>query len=257
MFLDSLEYFTGILIFVTNHVGAFNEAIISRTHLSLFYPALDLETTLRFWKTTLDRLKDDKTLEIHWEKILDFARQHYQSEANRWNGRQIRNGIATALAIAREEAVRLNREVTELTSKHFEAVLHSSQQFTSYIQAAQSQPSDMGRTRSPSIRPDQIHDRMHDSWGTSQMPLQVTPERIVPDPVRPSSTEPSIVTTEYTYQSEEDDLEVEELEIKLQMAKLRRKQKALQAEKARRYQNRSSQRSETPISTVILRRDEF
>ncbi|KAF2258339.1 hypothetical protein CC78DRAFT_621906 [Lojkania enalia] len=252
VFVDSLEYFTGIMIFVTSHAGAFNEAIMSRIHMSLYYPPLDMDSTMSLWETTLNRLKNDQSLIIHWDDIIDFAKRHYQLETNRWNGRQIRSGIATALAMAREDAVRQGKEVAELNVKHFDAVLYSSQQFSEYLQAV-SQSDDLGRARSPSIRTDQFQNQIHEGARVSPTPIQRTIQHVGPVSVRPYAIHSDTSVASHDYQSDEDDLEVEELEIKLQMAKLRRQQKALNAERARRHRERNGLISETPESSKTFR----
>ncbi|KAF2800360.1 P-loop containing nucleoside triphosphate hydrolase protein, partial [Melanomma pulvis-pyrius CBS 109.77] len=43
VFLRALEYYTGVLFLTTNRVGTLDEAFRSRIHLSLLYPAINLD----------------------------------------------------------------------------------------------------------------------------------------------------------------------------------------------------------------------
>lgn len=83
----------------TNRVGTFDEAFKSRIHISLGYPVLKKDPTLRIWKMNLDRVKEkekDLNLQVDEESIMRFARRHWkrseETNSGSWNGRQIRNG---------------------------------------------------------------------------------------------------------------------------------------------------------------------
>ncbi|KAL8903209.1 MAG: hypothetical protein Q9207_004075 [Kuettlingeria erythrocarpa] len=100
VFLRALEYYSGILFLTTNRIGTFDEAFISRIHMSLYYPDLDQENTFKVWTMNLDRLKrSGRNIYIDNEAIRTFARNHWKDN-HRWNGRQIRNAFQTALALA-------------------------------------------------------------------------------------------------------------------------------------------------------------
>ncbi|KAK7418117.1 hypothetical protein QQX98_004092 [Neonectria punicea] len=114
VFLRTLEYYTGILFLTTNRVGTFDEAFTSRIHISLYYPPLDLASTLAVFKVNLDRIKERfrkkkqrgiAELELDERSIDKFIVNYYdRQEEARWNGRQIRNACQTALALAEFEA---------------------------------------------------------------------------------------------------------------------------------------------------------
>ncbi|KAM0418409.1 hypothetical protein ACHAPD_004768 [Fusarium lateritium] len=103
-FLRVLEYYTGILFLTTNRIGDFDEAFASRVHVSLYYPELDEQKTIRVFELNLDLIQDrfkQQGREIRYDSssIQDFARQHFlKHRFSRWNGRQSRNLCQTALA---------------------------------------------------------------------------------------------------------------------------------------------------------------
>lgn len=90
-------------------MGDFDEAFASRIHLSLYYPALDLESTKNVLKTNFKLIRDrmgkrGKKTVIDEGNILQFAVEYFHKhERARWNGRQIRNACLTALALAEHE----------------------------------------------------------------------------------------------------------------------------------------------------------
>ncbi|PMD44619.1 hypothetical protein L207DRAFT_454313 [Hyaloscypha variabilis F] len=104
VFLRVLEYYTGVLFLTTNRIGDFDEAFASRIHISLYYPQLDLESTLSIFKLNLDMIEQNHrkgNIQIDREEILDFAKNYFNvQEDAKWNGRQIRNACHTALALA-------------------------------------------------------------------------------------------------------------------------------------------------------------
>lgn len=110
MFLRVLEYYAGILFLTTNRIGDFDEAFASRVHISLHYPQLDVESTEEIFKLNLRLIekrfqKKGRELTIDEAGILKFAKDYWTTyEKQRWNGRQIRNGCQTALALAEFDA---------------------------------------------------------------------------------------------------------------------------------------------------------
>lgn len=97
VFLRSLEYYAGILFLTTNRVGGIDPAFKSRIHLSLFYPRLGRDETVKLYKVFVQRAKDEQerlgvsTFKIDKKQITEFAKQHYRDmERERlgtWNGR--------------------------------------------------------------------------------------------------------------------------------------------------------------------------
>ncbi|EAQ84869.1 hypothetical protein CHGG_08883 [Chaetomium globosum CBS 148.51] len=120
IFLRTLEYYPGILFLTTNRPGVLDEAVKSRVHVNLNYPAFTLDQTLELFKINIERLEDiekvrfkaqqaspnpgpaRQPMEIRKNEILKFATKHYNGDkALRWNGRQIRNAFQIAASLAR------------------------------------------------------------------------------------------------------------------------------------------------------------
>ena len=94
VFLRVLEYYSGVLILTTNRVGQFNKAIKSRINLSLYYPPLNEDQSLKIWGINLKRPKrvygaetvveDSKNrrkpalpvIKFNSKQIMDFAKGH-------------------------------------------------------------------------------------------------------------------------------------------------------------------------------------
>ncbi|KAL9106128.1 MAG: hypothetical protein Q9227_008828 [Pyrenula ochraceoflavens] len=109
LFLRTLEYYSGILFLTSNREGSIDEAFKSRIHMALRYRPIDLDGTKQIWRNILRSIGQDnddgnKNLRIEFEedKLLDWARKHFQENENgsTWNGRQIRNAFQSAIALA-------------------------------------------------------------------------------------------------------------------------------------------------------------
>ncbi|MCJ1382834.1 hypothetical protein MMC17_005947 [Xylographa soralifera] len=143
VFLRVLEYYSGILFLTTNRVGEFDEAFKSRIHISLYYPDLDEESTMKVWDMNLVRLaRSAREIGFSKDRILEYAKNHWD-DGGRWNGRQIRNAFQTAIALAEfdhdEECRKCQEEGSKppikpsLTMKHFESVATTSEKFDQYL----------------------------------------------------------------------------------------------------------------------------
>jgi hypothetical protein len=55
VFLRKLEYYQGIMLLTTNRIKDFDEAILSRTHVTLKYIALGVDTRMEIWKSFLGK----------------------------------------------------------------------------------------------------------------------------------------------------------------------------------------------------------
>ncbi|KAL9607759.1 MAG: hypothetical protein Q9167_007355 [Letrouitia subvulpina] len=113
VFLRVLEYYSGILILVTNRVGDFDEAVKSRIHCTLYYPPLDKDNTKHVWKMNLNRLAQNNQegasyIEFDKHELVEFAKWHWKA-GHRWNGRQIRNAFQTAIALAEWDNMKMNK----------------------------------------------------------------------------------------------------------------------------------------------------
>lgn len=115
VFLQTLEYYTGILFLTTNRTGLLDEAFGSRIHMALYYPSLGRLENERIWRSNLNRVIKNKQvnqqrliLTDNGEETIRYAMRLYDwNSAKRstiWNGRQIRNSFQTAVALAEFDA---------------------------------------------------------------------------------------------------------------------------------------------------------
>ncbi|KAL4862330.1 hypothetical protein BDV12DRAFT_178975 [Aspergillus spectabilis] len=146
VFLRVMEYYAGILFLTTNRVGDFDEAFTSRIHVSLYYPDLSPDQTVKVFKLNMDLIQErfnrkGRRIAIDHYEIAGFASQYYNDHPDaRWNGRQIRNACQTALALAEFEAQGNDHQeilrpdaIVTLTVGHFETVRDAYLEFTDYI----------------------------------------------------------------------------------------------------------------------------
>ena len=99
MFLRALDYFQGILFLTTNRVGHFDEAFMSRIHLSLGYEPLSDNAREQIWDNLFKKLQQDRKRggpEITYEYDAKRYVQSRDVQALEWNGREIRNGKLTS-----------------------------------------------------------------------------------------------------------------------------------------------------------------
>lgn len=151
VFLRCLEYYSGILILTTNRVGSFDEAVVSRIQLFLYYPPLDKDQTMKVWRVHINRVRASGLIDLHREDeamIMDFAKEEY-AEGRRWNGRQIRNFFQTAISLASYDATKWHQESIEegtadkdsksekprLTTRTLKTVAATTGKFIDYINA--------------------------------------------------------------------------------------------------------------------------
>ena len=133
------------MFLTTNRIGDFDEAFASRVHISLHYPQLDRVSTLEIFELNLRLIrqrfeKKGRRLTIDGVDILSFAGAWYDNKKMRWNGRQIRNGCQTALALAEfdaqggshERIIDADAEI-KLTVGHLETVSRAYLDFISYL----------------------------------------------------------------------------------------------------------------------------
>ena len=105
-FLRALEYYRGVLFLTSNRVDTFDTAFTSRIHVALHYKALSDADREKIWLNGFERLERDSAGKVH----VSVATREYAYESNdvrslRWNGREIRNALQTAVALAEAEAL--------------------------------------------------------------------------------------------------------------------------------------------------------
>lgn len=111
-----LEYYQGILILTTNRVNVFDPAIKSRIHLAIKYHALTGESRRNLWRVFVARACSGTTPEWLNEACLD------RLAADAINGRQIKNTVRTAQALAISDEC-------ELMEKHLMQSLNAMSMF--------------------------------------------------------------------------------------------------------------------------------
>lgn len=136
-----LEYYTGVLFLTTNRIGDFDEAFASRIHISLHYPELNLDSTIKIFELNLRLIRERRKVNIDEASILAFAERYWRTNKKmRWNGRQIRNACQTALALAEfdaqgksHETVKYANAEVKFTVAHLEIVSKAYLDFIMYL----------------------------------------------------------------------------------------------------------------------------
>ncbi|KAF2236170.1 P-loop containing nucleoside triphosphate hydrolase protein [Viridothelium virens] len=144
VFLRALEYFQGILFLTTNRVGHFDEAFLSRIHVSIGYEPLDNDARVQIWDGLFRKLIVDHKNggpEITFEREAKrYVQKDEDVRALNWNGREIRNAFQTAVALAvfdaneaREKGKPEKDCIPEITETHLAQVVRMSTAFKQYI----------------------------------------------------------------------------------------------------------------------------
>lgn len=106
IFLRLLEYFQGILFLTTNRVETFDDAFQSRIHIALRYGELSAKAKKSVFKMFIERVRI-----LEGVDTMPFTEEDYNSLArNNLNGRQIKNTIRTAQALAVNKGEPLSME---------------------------------------------------------------------------------------------------------------------------------------------------
>ncbi|KAH8797832.1 hypothetical protein F5884DRAFT_825515 [Xylogone sp. PMI_703] len=116
VFLRKLEYYRGIMLLTTNRVEDFDEAIRSRIHLAIKYQPLGIDTRKVIWKNFLRKAttaQGDAKYDI--KELGNLAK-------NDLNGRQIKNVVRAAHALATNERVTVSHS-------HLETVIDAGKEF--------------------------------------------------------------------------------------------------------------------------------
>ena len=122
VFLRNLESYDGLLFLTTNRPGQIDEAFQSRIHITLGLPELDFKRQQEVWLIFIKKLKLDVNKDISLAKkraLMEFVRNDLEQKLKesdyRMNGRQIRNCIRSASALANKANRSLQKEdITEI-----------------------------------------------------------------------------------------------------------------------------------------------
>ena len=116
--LRLLEYYTGILFLTTNRVESLDPAFQSRVQCALRYEPLDAASRARIWADLLARLQVPRADDVDVEALA----------VRQLNGRQIKNTLQLALALAVSEG-------SHLAQRHLEATLDITTAFVEHAAA--------------------------------------------------------------------------------------------------------------------------
>lgn len=139
VFLRALEYYRGVLFLTTNRVESFDPAFTSRIHVALHYRRLSDADRARIWANNFDRLERDSAGKVF---ILPGAKDYvFEQDGDgvdemgklRWNGREIRNALQTAVALAETEAVEEGLERVAVAERHLRQVVKMSRGFKEFL----------------------------------------------------------------------------------------------------------------------------
>ncbi|PMD40825.1 P-loop containing nucleoside triphosphate hydrolase protein [Hyaloscypha variabilis F] len=153
VFLRALEYFRGILFITTNRVGTFDDAFISRIHVALYYPPLVDRDRVSIWENNFRRLERDSAIKVA-ESTRIYTRYDDGLRQIEWNGREIRNALQTAVALAKKEASDKKSAFVTLEAHHIEAVVKMSRSFKAYLTEVHDNLDEAGRARKVEARVD-------------------------------------------------------------------------------------------------------
>ncbi|KAK2023511.1 ATPase [Colletotrichum zoysiae] len=136
VFLRALEYYRGVLFLTTNRVQAFDAAFTSRIHVALHYRNLTDADRERIWANNFERLDRDSGGRARAAVAArEYAYGSRDVRALRWNGREIRNALQTALALAESDAADEAGGDGRVcvADRHLRAVVKMSRGFRDYL----------------------------------------------------------------------------------------------------------------------------
>ena len=134
IFLRALEYYRGVLFLTTNRVEAFDSAFTSRIHVALHYKRLTDDDRMRIWNNNFERLERDSNGKVFVSlSTREFVYNSDDVRSLRWNGREIRNALQTAVALAETEALEDGCGKVSVTDKHLQAVVKMSKGFKDFL----------------------------------------------------------------------------------------------------------------------------
>ena len=125
--LRVLEYYSGIIILTTNRITSLDIAVQSRIHLAIRFEDLTSDYKRKIFKIFLDQLKPGSIKNP--EGITDWIKE-YGCEY-KLNGRQIRNVVSSALALARSSKDGLD---DRLTVEHLKSVIRITKEFQEQLE---------------------------------------------------------------------------------------------------------------------------
>jgi hypothetical protein len=114
------------LFLTTNRIGSIDEAVRSCVHVTLGLPILDQDSRREVWKIFIKDLngrhKDSR------KDLLRYVNEKLSKSA--LNGRQIRNCVRTAIALA-------DKEGEAISTRHLDEVVKLGEEFAEYMKQLQ------------------------------------------------------------------------------------------------------------------------
>ncbi|KAI0377552.1 P-loop containing nucleoside triphosphate hydrolase protein [Hypomontagnella monticulosa] len=134
IFLRALEYYRGVLFLTTNRVQTFDSAFTSRIHVALHYKSLTDSDREKIWLNSFERLERDSAGKVHvGVATREYAYESRDVQSLRWNGREIRNALQTAVALAETEALEDGSDKVTVADRHLRAVVRMSRGFKNFL----------------------------------------------------------------------------------------------------------------------------
>lgn len=115
MFLRVLDYYEGIMFLTTNQIAQFDIAIPSRIHIAVKYESLSKFQTKKIFEGFLKPL-EERNLVKDYDAIFEWLKDDVFSI--KLDGRQIRNIVTTALALARFDMNNKGNDKGKLEQSH-------------------------------------------------------------------------------------------------------------------------------------------
>ncbi|KIM96275.1 hypothetical protein OIDMADRAFT_131963 [Oidiodendron maius Zn] len=128
-----MEYYNGMLFLTTNRVGHLDDAFLSRIQVAITYKKLDMQSQKRIWHRFFTKIREEsKDIGVSWE-AQNYVQDEETIKSIDMNGREIRNALQIAIALAKERANRQGREVAEISLDDVKQVVSRRQRFTTYM----------------------------------------------------------------------------------------------------------------------------
>ncbi|KAL9614466.1 MAG: hypothetical protein Q9167_001069 [Letrouitia subvulpina] len=132
-FLRALEHCQSMLFLTTNRIGSFDDAFISRIHVTLYYHDFTEEQRQMLWTNFFDKLIRDRGGLMRVPIDTKDYTKGKDVRALKWNGREIRNAMQTAIALADyERAIDEDGRIL-LKDTHVAQIVRMSSDFRDYL----------------------------------------------------------------------------------------------------------------------------
>lgn len=140
VFLRTMEYYNGMLFLTTNRVGHLDDSFLSRIQVAITYRKLSIESQKQIWLRFFDKINEEsQDLTVSWE-AQNYIEDEGTVKSMDMNGREIRNALQTAVALAQDRAAK-NKAVkgkgmqsaAVVTADDIKQIASRRQRFTNYI----------------------------------------------------------------------------------------------------------------------------